>query len=325
MSKAPKAAVRTARNRQRREKTTVPQASAGDAAELIAAYRLAYGPHTPDREAFQRILDETTAADRKAFDDISKKTKVQLSAEAASDQDRLFAVFDDCMGRAYELTFWQRFKKPRLDAVTKAEARTTRAFEALIATLNELLPPDTYETRCIAEDIERIELGLSNIRFTVDRHLQSYVTSSEDHEGADTKGDSDFHRAVLAILGGFYELAFAPSTVPADPGAGPFFRFVDACYSEMHAVIQKLQPSERAGQKAVDVKKDALKKWARKNSSTMRARLETPLEERKAMLDFRQRSPAAASHHTIWDLAALRWRRRSDPANKRRKISEDCG
>lgn len=381
MSKAPKAAVGTARNRQGREKATALQASADNYAQHIVEslfYQIdnstktlaevargsgvtastlekwkrgalhptlaeitkcfAYlgwtlrpqylgtdaseGSATTDEDCDAAVAELLTAyhlcnglfaPDRKAFDKILKETDARLCAEAASDKDRLFGVFEECMRHASALTY-VRPHRTSLLAAEAAVREASKAFDELTTTLVRLFPRDTADARALDMRIGRIATELSIIhseRTTRREHLDSDDAERQDRRDSlgsterirKPQSDTEFHQGVLSILAGFYELAFAPKKVPVKPGGGPFLRFVRACYSAMRAIVEQRQESE--------TRKHALRKWESTTpTDTIRSRLVEPHAARAATRPWPEEPPAAKQHRAHWALASTLWRAR---------------
>lgn len=267
-------------------------------AELLTAYHLCDGRFAPDRKAFDQILTTTNAP---------------LSAEAASDQGRLFAVFEECMHRASALTYMQPYRKSQREAETAVE-EATKAIAELTTALAQLFPRDTADARSLDMRIRRIASELSIIRSELMTRRERLDSADEDrlwwrdaHGSTKTapepKRDTEFHQGVLSILAGFYELAFAPSKVPVKPGGGPFMRFVRACYSAMRAIVEQRQESE--------TRKHALRKWESTTpADTIRSRLVEPRAARAATRPWPEEPPAAKQHRAHWALASTLWRAR---------------
>jgi hypothetical protein len=381
MSKAPKAAVETTRNRQGREKATALQASADNYAQHIVEslfYQIdnstktlaevargsgvtastlekwkrgalhptlaeitkcfAYlgwtlrpqylrtdaseGIATTDEDCDAAVAELLTAyhlcnglfaPDRKAFDEILKETDARLCAEAASDQDRLFGVFEECMRRASALTYVRPHRTSLLAAETAAK-EASKAIDELTTELVGLFPRDTADARSFDIRIDRIVTELSIIRSELTTRLERLGSADEDRKewrkahgstktDTEARGHTEFHRGVLSILAGFYELAFAPNEVPAGEREGPFMRFVRACYSEMHAIVDQRQRSK--------TRDDALEKWEMATpTGTIRSRLVEPRAAWKATRPWPEEPPVAKQYRAHREFASMLWRAR---------------
>jgi hypothetical protein len=202
----------------------------------------------------------------------------------------------------------------------------------MLACLN---PRDTADARFLEICATRIAKELSNIRSFLDarhdhrewatderRQLRAQAARADTSAISDVdvaaapntdikkRADTEFHQCVLSIIAGFYELAFEPNTVPANPRTGPFARFVTACYFEMRAIVETFQPSGEATAEASGVKKDTTEKWEPMPAETIRSRMKDLRDAREMTRPWWGEPPEAQRHRALWEMARDRWRAR---------------
>ena len=278
--------------------------------QILRSHRAIYGPITPDEAAFDRII---------------AATGLPLHERAARKRKLLFLVFEDCMSLAYRFTVTPNVNESHFKSADDALAKARSAISDLQAALRAVEPSGGRVAVFIEDRIARISGVLSEIE---EFGLAGPFRETRIEKLA-TRGDTAFHRSVLSILSGFYELAFSPKQVPARPG-GPFERFLNTCIDEMRTAIAN-------SGLAADAKNNALTKWMLAPRETVRSRLEGPRASRAEILELRNELRArtmqeldrwerehgirdeAKLHETalaqiapnaLWDTAWERWRGR---------------
>lgn len=259
----------------------------GRIAEIVASWRQCHGLITPDRAAFERIL---------------QAPQKNLRDDSRSNKDRLFIILEEIIVEAGKLTEWEKPTQDTYQDAIDTIQDVVAAIDKLDQRLCKLHPPLSYDIRLSGERVTRLRKALSSIdEDTVWRKERAFYARTTERR--ETKPQAIWRNTVVVHLCGYYELAFKAKASAAQPD-GPTIRFLQTCFNEMHAAVMASNLTDGA-------KKSALKRWGSfPKPDTAQKSLKAIMAQHNAgrRIANGEHQLHASPLVAEWDFASRRWR-----------------